>query len=104
MRRVRRFRPRRIPSKAPRCGSASTPGNATSYALGRGNPFIWDSGPTFCLYSPDCVEGEFCELRLYGVLRSCAIFAAFTTISATALVGSGREKGEVKCPPKRTRL
>jgi hypothetical protein len=21
-------------------------------------------------YSPKCVEGEFCELRLYGVLRS----------------------------------
>src|SRR5215212_8378733 len=22
------------------------------------------------LYSPECVEGEFCELRVYGVLRS----------------------------------
>src|SRR5215208_4853148 len=40
----------------------------------------------------------------FGVLRSCAIIAAFTTISATALVGSGRGKGEVKCSPKRTRL
>jgi hypothetical protein len=27
------------------------------------------SGP-FLPYSPKCVEGEFCELRLYGVLRS----------------------------------
>jgi hypothetical protein len=50
------------------------------------------------------VEGKFVELRHSDVLRSCAIFAAFTTISATALVGSGRRKGEVACPPKRTRL
>src|ERR687898_3327615 len=28
-------------------------------------------GHTSCeAYSPECVEGEFCELRLYGVLRS----------------------------------
>src|ERR687889_62752 len=29
-------------------------------------------GPTLpsCLYSPECVEGVFSELRLYGVLRS----------------------------------
>src|SRR5215204_4025620 len=25
-----------------------------------------------CAYSPECVEEEFCELRLYGVLRSSA--------------------------------
>src|SRR5215212_3510358 len=30
------------------------------------------SGPAlaYSLYSPKCVEGELCELRLYGVLRS----------------------------------
>jgi hypothetical protein len=27
-------------------------------------------GTYFCLYSPEFVEEEFCELRLYGVLRS----------------------------------
>src|SRR5829696_6360341 len=27
-------------------------------------------GPPSYLYSPECVEGKFCELRLYGVLRS----------------------------------
>jgi hypothetical protein len=27
-------------------------------------------GPSFCLYSPKCVEVEFCELRHYGVFRS----------------------------------
>ena len=24
-------------------------------------------------YSPECLEDEFCEIRLYGVLRSCLI-------------------------------
>ena len=27
-------------------------------------------GPLSCPYSPKCVEMEFCELRVYGVLRS----------------------------------
>ena len=27
-------------------------------------------GPFSCPYSPECVEVEFCELRLYGVLGS----------------------------------
>ena len=27
-------------------------------------------GPSSCPYSPECVEGEFLELPLYGVLRS----------------------------------
>jgi hypothetical protein len=36
--------------------------------MGEANPppFLFFS----CLYSPECVEGEFCELRPNGVLRS----------------------------------
>jgi hypothetical protein len=26
-----------------------------------------------CLYSPKCVEGEFCELRLLGILGTSAL-------------------------------
>jgi hypothetical protein len=36
----------------------------------RGRGILRGPGPYFCLYSPECVEGEFCEPRLYGVLRS----------------------------------
>jgi heme-degrading monooxygenase HmoA len=40
------------------------------------------------------VEEEFCELRLFRVLGNCAILASFTTIGATALVGSAGKGGK----------
>jgi len=36
----------------------------------RDRSILRGSGPYLCLYSPECVEGEFCEVRRYGVLRS----------------------------------
>src|ERR671915_246256 len=38
---------------------------------------IHPSDPALVDYSPECVEGEFCELRLYGVLRSSRRPATF---------------------------
>jgi hypothetical protein len=32
------------------------------------------SGPSFCPYSPKCLELEFCELRLLGILGSSRRF------------------------------
>jgi hypothetical protein len=33
-----------------------------------GRGILRDPGPYFCLYSSECVEEEFCELRLLGIL------------------------------------
>jgi hypothetical protein len=35
-----------------------------------GRGILRGPGPYFCLYSPECVEEKFCELRRDGVLRS----------------------------------
>jgi hypothetical protein len=35
-----------------------------------GRGILRDPGPYFCLYSPECVEVEFCEVRIDGVQRS----------------------------------
>src|SRR5215208_1645784 len=35
------------------------------------------SGPSPCPHSPECVEGEFSELRPYGVLRSSALRSTY---------------------------
>src|SRR5215204_5512184 len=39
------------------------------------------------VYSPKCVEGVFCELRVDGVLRSSAILVALATMVARRSVG-----------------
>jgi hypothetical protein len=31
-----------------------------------GRGILRDPGPYFCLYSPECVEGEFSEVRLFA--------------------------------------
>jgi hypothetical protein len=38
-----------------------------------GRGILGGPGPYFCLYSPECVEGEFSELRLAGVLGSWGV-------------------------------
>ena len=38
----------------------------------RGRTILRGSGPYICLYSPECVEGEFCELRPNEALGSSA--------------------------------
>ena len=30
-------------------------------------------GPSFCPYSPECVEYKFCEVRILGLLRTSAL-------------------------------
>jgi hypothetical protein len=43
-----------------------------------------------CLDSSKCVEGEFCELRLYGVLRSSPV-SHVRTVMCIALYKTGSE-------------
>ena len=46
-------------------------------------------GPSSCPYSPSCPEGEFCELRDNGVLRSSAIVKACKGRKFSDNMGSG---------------
>jgi hypothetical protein len=44
-------------------------------------------GPSIYLYSPECVEGEFCdEIRVYGGLQQVAVFAPYRKCSAWKLM------------------
>ncbi len=47
-------------------GRAMTFEKAVENTLSRILPHLW-------LYSPECVEQEFCEVRVYGALRSLHI-------------------------------
>src|SRR5215203_1997387 len=72
------------PATAPIRGSV-TEGQAVGVRQpGRG---LAASALSVCPYSPDCVEGEFCELRVYGVLGS---WSTLKTGSTTRCSGSGR--------------
>ena len=50
----------------------------TSGLLGPGHR---SPGPSPCHYSPECVEGVFCEVRVHGVLRSSDGFVLWDTYS-----------------------
>jgi len=41
-----------------------------------------DFGPSLCPYSPKCVEGVFCELRLYRILGSSSPLGMRSACSA----------------------
>jgi hypothetical protein len=44
--------------------------------------------PSTPLYSPKCVEGEFSEVRIHGVLRSSAGLTVLDTMGTTAPIES----------------
>src|SRR5918993_4652129 len=48
------------------------------------------SGPSSCLYSPECVEGEFCELRQSRMLGSSLQVALFLYHRLDRLSGGSR--------------
>jgi hypothetical protein len=58
---------------------------------------------TRVFYSPKCLEGEFCELRLLGVLGSCARLCNPSHLSSLVnwaglpLVPPSTEGGQKKC-------
>jgi hypothetical protein len=60
-----------MPTNGTPSGEVSRVGDSTSLKL-RISP-----------YSPECVEGDFCELRHNAVLGSSAMLAAFATMVQT---------------------
>jgi hypothetical protein len=57
----------------------------------RAGLFSW-LGPPTCPYSPECVEGEFCELRLVRMLRSSPYSTMFGFPRLRALVAEHGEE------------
>src|SRR5215203_3920696 len=76
--------------------SSSCPQRSNSMTLATGEKGLGER-----LYSPECVEGEFCELRHDGVLRSSALpwcSGAYTCSSERRMLRSSR--GQQRCRVK----
>src|ERR671916_825279 len=73
-----------------------------SFLAGSGFPFMNSSSfslrPAIILrYSPECVEGEFCELRMYGVLESSYMALCIAPVRHESVYGDS-DRGYAQIP------